>query len=100
MPVPAWVHRRKRSNQKLRAAVLWGLRGNALMTPMDLAVMIGKPHRHVCMALDDLMLRGAVEPVGNKYRRTVYDDTGSGSGDNETNCGSWGGALDTDASTA
>ena len=56
--------------------MLWGLRGAALMTPMDLAVMIGKPHQKVCLALDDLMLRGAVEPVGCKYRRTVYE-TGS-----------------------
>ena len=40
------------------------------MTPLDLAVAIGKPRRRVCLALDDLVINGEVEVEDGLYRRS------------------------------
>ena len=70
MAVTTSPWRKRRSTRKLRAAVLAGLRNDS-MTPLDLAVCIGKRLHLVGLALDDLLVRGEVEVEDGFYRRVL-----------------------------
>lgn len=65
---PHWM-RRKRPSAKTRGAVLWALRGEAAMTPHELASEANLPWCRVCAALNELMIRGQVEREDGRYRR-------------------------------
>ncbi len=62
---PHW--KRRRSSRKTRDAVLAALRSNGALTALELAVEARLRRALVCVALDDLRVRGVVAEEGGRF---------------------------------
>ena len=67
---PATIGWKKRTSKKLRGLVLWTLRCGRELTSHEVASELNMAWLPVCLALDDLMIRGQVDLDGVKFRRS------------------------------